>query len=179
MARSAGLLITLSVVVLLLVALPREAAISMQPPKLEQNTHTEPLAIIVNRSNAVNDLTMVELRKLFLGGRSHWPNGRRVTLVMRAPGEPEYKTILRDVCQMDETGLRNHILHSLFTGEMLVSPKTLDTPAGVRKFVFNVPGAVGYLRLSEVDDTVKIVALDELLPEDGKYKLRVEVVPVN
>jgi len=33
--------------------------------------------------------------------------------------------------------------------------------------------------LSEVDDTVKIVALDELLPEDGKYKLRVEVVPVN
>jgi len=112
----------------------------MQPPKLEQNTHTEPLAIIVNRSNAVNDLTMVELRKLFLGGRSHWPNGRRVTLVMRAPGEPEYKTILRDVCQMDETGLRNHILHSLFTGEMLVSPKTLDTPAGVRKFVFNVPG---------------------------------------
>ena len=179
MARSAGLLITLSVVVLLFVALPREAATSLKPPRVEQNTHTEPLAIIVNRSNPVNRLTMVELRKIFLGERGHWSDGRRVTLVIREPGEPEYKTILRDVCQMDETALRNHILGRLFTGEMLVSPKTLDTPVGVRKFIFNVPGAIGYLRLSDVDGTVKIVTIDELLPVDSDYKLRVEVAHAN
>jgi hypothetical protein len=93
---------------------------------------------------------------------------------MREPGEPERTTILRDVCQMNESEFKNHFLHGLFTGEILVSPKILATPIGVRKFVFNVPGAIGYLRLSDVDNTVKIVRVDELLPEDKGYKLHVE-----
>ena len=98
---------------------------------------------------------------------------------MREPGEPERKTILRDVCQMNESELKNHFLHGLFTGEILVSPKILATSVGVRKFVFNVPGAIGYLRLSDVDNTVKIVRVDEYLPEDKGYKLHVEVRPGN
>jgi len=152
---------------------------SAKPPDTEQSVLFQPLAIVVNRSNSVNGLSMTELRKVFLGERGHWPNGRRITLVMREPGEPEYKTILREVCQMSDSELKNHILHGLFTGEILVSPKTLDTPAGVRKFVFNVPGAIGYLRLTDVDSTVKIVRVDELLPGDEGYKLRAEVTSAN
>jgi hypothetical protein len=45
---------------------------------------------------------------------------------------------------------------------------------GVRKFIFNVPGAIGYLRRSDVDATVKIVRIDGLEPEDKGYKLRVQ-----
>ena len=134
---------------------------------------TEPLAIVVNRSNPVDDLSSAELRRIFLGNRSHWANGRRITLVMREPGEPERTTILREVCGMTEDQLKNHFLHGLYTGEILVSPKILSSPVGVRKFIFNVPGAIGYLRLEDVDATVKVVRIDELLPEDKGYKLRV------
>ena len=135
---------------------------------------SEPLAIVVNRSNSVDELSLAELRRVFLGERSHWPNGRRITLVMREPGEPERRTMLRDVYQMDESALKNHLLRGLFTGEILVSPKILASAVGVRKFVFNVPGAIGYVRLSDVDGSVKVLKIDELLPEDKKYKLRVE-----
>jgi hypothetical protein len=93
---------------------------------------------------------------------------------MRDPGEPERKTILRDVCGMNEDQLKTHFLHGLFTGEILVSPKILSTPIGVRKFIFNVPGAIGYLRVSDVDSTVKIVHVDELLPGEKGYKLYVQ-----
>jgi hypothetical protein len=31
--------------------------------------------------------------------------------------------------------------------------------AGVSRFIYNVPGAIGYLRASEVDDNVKVVRL--------------------
>ena len=94
---------------------------------------------------------------------------------MRDPSEPERKTILRDVCGMNEDQLKNHFLHGLFTGEILVSPKILSTPAGVRKFIFNVPGAIGYLRVSDLDDSIKVVRIDELLPDDRGYKLRVQI----
>ena len=140
---------------------------------------TEPLAIVVNRSNPVNNLSTPELRRVFLGERSHWPNDRRITIVMRPPGEPERKTMLRDVYQMDEGALKNHFLRGLFTGEILVSPKVLSSAVGVKKFVFNVPGAIGYMRLSDIDGTVKVVRIDELLPEDKKYKLHVEGRPAS
>jgi len=140
----------------------------------ESVASTEPLVIVVNRSNPVDDISFAELRRIFLGNRSHWANGRRITLVMREPGEPERATILRDVCGMTEDQLKNHFLHGLFTGEILVSPKILSSPTGVRKFIFNVPGAIGYLRIGEVDATVKVVRIDELLPEDKGYKLRVQ-----
>ncbi len=147
------------------------------PP--ETPAPTEPLVIVVNRSNPVDDLSFAELRKIFLGNRSHWANGRRITLVMREPGEPERETILREVCGMSEDQLKNHFLHGLYTGEILVSPKILSSPTGVRKFIFNVPGAIGYLRMGDVDPTVKVVRIDELLPEDKGYKLRMQAEPLS
>jgi hypothetical protein len=137
------------------------------------------LAIVVNLSNPVTNLSMVELHTIFLGERSHWPNGRRITLVMMEPGQPERKAVLREICKMNENEFNNHFLHGLFTGEVLVSPKTLATPVGVRKFVFNVPGAIGYLRTSDVDASVKVVRIDERLPDDKGYKLHIPPRPAN
>lgn len=134
----------------------------------------EPLAIVINQANLVNGLSMADLRRVFLGERGHWPNGgRRITLVMLDPGWPERDEVLNSIYHMDETEFKNHFLRGLFTGEVLVSPKTLSTPEGVRKFIFNVPGAIGYLRASDVDKTVKVIRIDERLPGDKGYKLHV------
>jgi ABC-type phosphate transport system substrate-binding protein len=139
-----------------------------EPSAAERN-----LAIVVNVSNSVDELTMADLRRVFLGERGHWQNGRRITLVMLERGQPERDAVLSGIYHMDETEFKNHFLHGLFTGEVFVSPKTLSTPEGVRKFIFNVPGAIGYLRASDVDKTVKVIRIDERLPGDKGYKLHV------
>lgn len=174
MQRLMTFVIVLATAASLRAGVPRPPAPSGQPARAEQLASPEPLVIVVNRSNPVDGLSFTELRRIFLGERSHWANDRRITLVMREPGEPERKTILHEVCGMTEAQLKTHFLHGLFTGEILVSPKILSTPTGVRKFIFNVPGAIGYLRISDVDDSVKIVRVDELLPNDKAYKLHVE-----
>ena len=132
------------------------------------------LAIVVNRDNPLENLSLSELRTVFLGERSHWPNGRRITLVMMETGQPERETVVRDVCHMSEPDLRRRYLQGLLTGEVLVSPKTLASPVGVRKFVFNVPGAIGYLRTEDVDDSVKVIRIDGHLPSDADYPLKIE-----
>lgn len=146
---------------------------SAEESMLEQNS--EPLAIVVNRSNPVNNLSSAELHRIFVGSLVYWPNGRRITLVMREPADPERKTILRDVCGMTEGQLKANYLRGLYSGDMLVSPKILDTTLGVRKFIFNVPGAIGYLRLSDVDSTVKIMSINEVFPDGKGYKLHVQI----
>lgn len=130
------------------------------------------LAIVVNQSNPVENCSFDELRKIFLGERSHWPNGRRITLVMLDPAQPERKVVLREIYGMSEKDLNNHFIQGVFTGNVLASPKTLANASEVRKFVFNVPGAIGYIRGADVDSSVKILRIDGRLPDDKDYRLR-------
>ncbi|HVN21250.1 MAG TPA: hypothetical protein VMU05_20860 [Dongiaceae bacterium] len=142
------------------------------PSRVEAAKLRESLAIIVSRDNPVDNLSMNELRTVFLGERNHWPNGRRITLVMMEPGQPERDALVREVCRMSESDLRRRYLQGLLTGEILVSPKTLASPVGVRKFVFNVPGAIGYLRPEDVDESVKVLRIDGRLPSDAEYPVK-------
>jgi len=176
MRRLAGLLGIVWAVAFLLEGATRESTRTPEIVPAILSPAEQNLAIVVNLSNPLANLTRQELHSIFLGERNYWPNGRKITLVLREAGEAERKTVLRDICRMNEEEYKNHILHGLYTGEILVSPKILATPAGVRKFVFNVPGAIGYLRASDVDATVKVVRVDELLPEDQGYKLHVEPI---
>jgi hypothetical protein len=167
-------------VLLIVSALAVPAAIAFRQGSTSTSLHLEQrseadqsLAIVVNQSNPVTDLSFQELRKIFLGERSHWPNGRRITLVMIEPNRPERAAILRELYHMNEAELGRHFLRGLFTGQVLVSPKTLNTPVGVCKFVFNVPGAIGYLRASDADDSVRVIRIDGHLPQDRDYTLRI------
>jgi ABC-type phosphate transport system substrate-binding protein len=137
------------------------------------------LAIIVNKSNPVDNLPFDELRKIFLGQRSRWANGHRIAVVMLERGQPERQTILREVYRMSENDYNRHLLKGLFTGDVFVAPKTLSSPLVLRKFVFNAPGAIGYLRAADVDSSVKVVRVDGLLPADSEYRLQIDARAVN
>jgi phosphate transport system substrate-binding protein len=143
-------------------------------PSAARETTTEPLAIVVNKSNPLNELSLADLRKIYRGQRGRWSNGRRVTLVMRDPGTPEREAILRSLYGIEEEEYRRGFLQSIFTGEASDAPKMLATPNGVLRFVFNVPGAIGYVRASEVDASVKTLRVDGRLPGDAGYRLEVE-----
>jgi len=131
----------------------------------------EPIAIVVNRANPVSDISLAELRRLLLGERSRWRNGRRVTIVMREPGTAERSAILRQVLGMSESAFRRHFVQAVFIGDVSDSPRELASSNGVLRFVFNVPGAIGYVRTADADSTVKVVRVDGLAPDDPGYPL--------
>ena len=130
-----------------------------------------PLAVIVNRSNPVDAVGRNELRTLFLGERTTWPHGRRVTLVLREPGQPERVGALRLIYGMSEDDVTRHFIHQTFTGSTATGPRAVATPDGVKRFVFNVPGAIGVIRLADVDDTVKVLKVNGVSPGDPHYPL--------
>ncbi len=130
-----------------------------------------PLAIIVNKANPVTNLSYAELRQIFLAERGYWGQGRKTVLTMREPGQPERSAVLRQVYRMNESDYNRHFLQLNYAGDSQATPKQLATAEKVRKFVFNVPGAIGYVRASELDDTVKLLRIDGLAPGDAGYKL--------
>lgn len=129
------------------------------------------VAIVVNRSNPVENLSFTELRKIFLGEQTHWSNGRRITVVMLEPGKTERQAVLAQIYKMGEKDFNNYFLHGMFTGEIHAAPKALASSAEVRKFVLNVPGAIGYVKGPDVDDTVKVIRVESRLPSEKDYML--------
>ena len=117
------------------------------------------LAIIVNVQNPVRELTVGDLRRILLGETTRWPDGRRITIAMRDTGQPERDAVLRLVCSMSDQDFTRYLLQATFRGVLQTSPKVLDTPNLVRRFVFNVPGAIGYVRADEVDGSIKAVSI--------------------
>src|SRR5947207_6785090 len=89
MRRMADLLINLVSAVFCIAALSLGFALNSSSLPEPQIASEQSLAVVVNLSNPVQNLSIPELRRIFLGERSHWPNGRRITLVMMEPGEPE------------------------------------------------------------------------------------------
>ncbi len=132
----------------------------------------ECLAILVNRSNPVENLSFEELRKVFLGEQNHWSDGRRITVVMLESGKPERQVVLTRIYRMEDKDFNAYFLRHVFTGEIHAAPTTLATPTEVLKFVSNVQGAIGYLRTIAVDESVKVVRIDSLLPCEKDYGIR-------
>jgi len=149
----------------------------------QQNTQTripwEGLAIVVNRSNPVSDVTLPELRSMFFGERKSWAHKRRITLAAMRRNTQEYKTVQRVIYKIDRHELEHYYLYQSFKGEGVNLPLTMQDPADVKKFVVSTPGALGYLRASDVDDSVKVVRVNGLLPGDDGYPLRLRARPAS
>jgi ABC-type phosphate transport system substrate-binding protein len=140
------------------------------PPGVEPAE--EHLAIVVNKSNPVDNLSFAELRSIYLAERKHWPNGQKITLVMRSPGQPEREAALRLIYRMSESDFNRYFLQTTFTGQPISTPKLLDSAAGTRRFVFNVPGAIGYLRASDSDGSVKVLKVEGKVPGEVGYRIK-------
>jgi phosphate transport system substrate-binding protein len=131
------------------------------------------IAVIVNKSNPVDDIPLSELREYFLAERGHWPNGGgKVRVVMLEQGAPAREAAMRLIYNMSEKAYVSHFLGKKFRGETLEEPRRQSSAADVIKFVSFVPGAIGYVRPEEVDASVKVLRVDGLSPGDPGYKLK-------
>lgn len=158
---------------LLLVLLLSAAAFAATAPLVAQQAPPgPPLAIIVHRSNPVDNLTFGELRRIFMLDTQTWPHGRKITVVLRDHGQPERADAIRVVCGLSESDYEKHILFRTFQGNVNIGPRAIQSVAGMLNFVYSAPGAIGYVNADEVDGAVKLLRIDGTLPDDPRYPLR-------
>jgi ABC-type phosphate transport system substrate-binding protein len=129
------------------------------------------LAIIVNRSNPVDGLTLAELRRIFMLETQTWPNGRKITLVLREKGQPERAEAIRLICGLSEADYDRHVLYQTFSGSVGWGPRSILSAGAMVRFVFNAPGAIGYVPAEEASRTTKTLRINNLLPGDPRYPL--------
>jgi hypothetical protein len=123
------------------------------------------VAVVVNRSNPAQTISMSELRKVLLN-RARWPDGKRITVLMTQAEQP---VALKAVCDMNQKDFNIHLMRATFDGEGADPPKVVGSGGQVKQAVAGGGGAIGFMSAKEVDESVKILKVDGLAPGQPGY----------
>jgi ABC-type phosphate transport system substrate-binding protein len=117
----------------------------------------EEVDVVVNKTNGLSSLSREELRKIFMGEKSSWPGGKRITVLMLARGQREREVILGEVYKMNESDYTKYFLQAAFTGRVQSAPKDLSSAAEMKTRLAANPNAIGYLKKEDLDSSVKVL----------------------
>ena len=127
--------------------------------------------VVVNKANDIAPLSREEVRRIFIGDKSSWPGGKRITVLMLAPDQPERLVILQAVFKMNESEYTKYFLQAAFTGRVLAAPRDLPSAAQMKAHLAANPDAIGYLNKDYVDNNLKVLLrLPSLRPSLRDYQ---------
>lgn len=130
------------------------------------------LAIIVGKNSTLDNLTSVELVKIFKAEKAKGPDGTKLVLAVPAAGSPEHAAMLAKIYELDEAGYGKYFLQATFTGLVAAAPKQLAGGAALVAFAAGTPGGITCVKAGDVTDAVKVLKVDGHAPGDADYKLK-------
>ena len=119
-------------------------------------------AVIVNKDNAVENLTSAHLARIVRGEIRRWPDGKNIVLVLHRDSAGETETLQR-LNKMSAVEWKN------FVGAHKDSILFVDSDADVLKQVQTEPGAIGLIEVHSIDNSVNVVHVDGKLPMEFGY----------
>jgi len=146
--------------------------LSSQQVRAQQTATADALAIIVHRSNPVDELSSAQLKRIYMFDMQNWPHGRKITVMVREKGQPERTEAIRLICGIAEAEYERHVMLQTFRRSLEPRPRAIQSVSAMLRFVFNVPGAIGYIPVDQIDGSVKVLRIDGLLPTEPSYPLR-------
>jgi len=130
------------------------------------------MAVVVNPSTPVTDLTMAEVRKVFRGDRQYWSKDVPVVLLIRAPKSRERDVILRTLYDMSEAQFKQYWIAKIFRAEATASPKIVYSNDMAKELVTVIPGAIAFIPQNDVTEGLKVVKVDGHMPGEPGYPLK-------
>ena len=127
------------------------------------------VAVIVNRTNPVSNLSVDQLQRLYLGASTTFPNGGSVVPFEYPPAR---RAFYQSLLHMSELAVTRHWIGVMFRGENPSPLRAIDSAEALRRTVAETPGALAFIAVAAVDSTVKVVTVDGRHPRDPGYPLR-------
>ena len=129
------------------------------------------IAVIVNPSTPVSNLSLGELRAILSGDRRSWDMKTPAVILMRLPGSHERDVVLQRVLKQSESDYKKFWVGKIFRGEVIFEPATAPSAGLALDYVSSVQGAISFVDRSQVQSRVKLVKIDGKLPGESGYPL--------
>jgi ABC-type phosphate transport system substrate-binding protein len=120
------------------------------------------MAVVVNKENNVGTVSAAHLSRIFRSEIKKWPDGKTVILVLHKDSAGETETLER-LNKMSDSEWKAMI--AAHKDSIMMA----DSDADVLKIVQSTPGAVGFVDVRSVDNTINVIRVDGKLPMESGY----------
>jgi hypothetical protein len=130
-----------------------------------------PLAIVVAKNSPITNLSMHELKQLYLGEFITGPDGKRLIPLNQTIQSRDRLAFDAAVLGMSIEQQAEYWIDRRIRG-MSGSPRAVDSGDLAQRIIARLDGAITYLPASAVRPDVKIVRVDGKLPTHPDYRIR-------
>jgi ABC-type phosphate transport system substrate-binding protein len=121
------------------------------------------LAIVVNKANPVESLSMGQLRKLLLGDVRSWQDHKPVSIVARAPSSKVFQCALSTIVRLSVADFQRYVINAEFRGDEAMTIQIVDSDANAAKIVGGSAGAFAVVEANSVPTlgpSVKVIHIE-------------------
>ena len=129
------------------------------------------LALVSNKANAVNALTVADLMKVSKAQTKQWPDGKVVTFVMRSPSAPQMKIFIEKVYGMKETEVTELVVSANHGRVNHPAILVVGSDEELVNKVSSIPGAIGVVDVYAINSSVAVLKIAGKLPLEPGYLL--------
>ena len=129
------------------------------------------IAILVHPDTPVDNLSLSDVRKVFMGERQYWSARLPVELYLSAPSSHERGVVLRVIYQMSEAQYRQYWIAKILRAEAVSPPKNVSSNDAAMELVTGIPGAIVFMDAHEVRPGSKVLRVDGYKPGQPGYPL--------
>lgn len=147
--------------------------------RAEQEHHPDSVAVIVNKENALSEMSLKELRLVFRLDRRTWASGSGpiagtdVSLVLRNSECVEQKVVLDRIYEMTADQLERYWVEIIYQGKISGAPVVKAGASQAIRAVSRNASGISIVLLKDVTPDVKVLKIDGFLPGDSSYPLLV------
>lgn len=132
----------------------------------------ERLLVIVSPAQTITDISVADLRRIYLGQVSRWPNRQRIVMLIPSPRSPEGQTFIKRVIRMAELDYAQYWIGAVFRGEAAAAPLVAASAAEANRFVASHTDAIAVVGEITLDArSVRLLTVEGKSPEAADYPL--------
>lgn len=114
------------------------------------------VAVITHPTTGIGSIDAGTVKSIYLGKLKSWPDGSELTVIDQAAGSDVRIFFLDKVVGKEEIKFDSYWSRKAFSGKG-VPPKSLGTDADVKAWIAKNKGSIGFINVSSVDSSVKVL----------------------
>lgn len=132
------------------------------------------VAVIVNKSNPVSDISYNELKQILEARKQYWDNREKITLIFKPVASNDTRILIDRVYKIKYEDFDKYWFSKVYKGEILEFPKILVSTATINILVSEIPGAIAFIGVNDISKrgNIKMLKINGKMPDEDDYPFK-------
>ena len=129
------------------------------------------LAVVVNRGNEIKGVTLQSLQDIYARNKVSWSNNHKIFPVSMKSNLAITRSFFEKALDKSPREMKRTWIRLTLSGAG-APPKVVGSEAEVLLYIAKNEGAIGFVDVDKVNDSVKVLAVQGKLPSEKGYLLK-------